>query len=100
MVEREVVLPATRDEVWEALVDGAWLGDEVELEPWEGGDVVVDDRRGVVEEVQEGERLVLWWARPGEPASRVELELRDAVAGTRLVVVERAGVPGPLLVAA
>ncbi len=99
MIEREVVLPAPRDEVWDALVDGAWLGDDVELEPWSGGDVVVDERRGVVEEVDEGERLVLRWARDGEAETRVELVLTDAVAGTRLVVLETAAVRGPLMVA-
>ncbi len=100
MVEREVVLPAPRDEVWDALVDGGWLGDDVELEPWTGGDEVVAERRGVVEEVDEGERLVLRWARDGEAETRVELLLTDAVAGTRLVVLETAAVRGPLMAVA
>ncbi len=97
MIEREVVLPAPRDEVWDALTEGTWLGDDVELEPWEGGDVVVDDRSGVVEEVEPGERLVLRWHREGEEETRVELVLADAAAGTRLVVLETAAVPGPLM---
>jgi len=100
MVEREVVLPAPRDEVWDAVVDGEWLGEDVELGPWSGGDVTVDDRSGTVEEVDEGERLVLTWARDGEAPTRVEIHLADCVAGTRLVVLETAPVRGPVLVAA
>jgi uncharacterized protein YndB with AHSA1/START domain len=106
-VRREVELEATPGEVWEALVDprllAEWLADEVEMEPVPGaparfrsGDV---ERAGEVLRVDEEHRLAFSWARPGEPASEVEL-IVDAVAdGTRLVVVERALV-GPSAMAA
>jgi hypothetical protein len=47
---------------------------------WDNG----ESRRAVVDEVAEGERLVLRW----EDDSRVELELDDAPAGTRVLVRE------------
>ena len=47
---------------------------------WENG----ESRRAVVDEVDEGERLVLRWDDDG----RVELELDDAPAGTRVLVRE------------
>ena len=41
-VERETVLPAGPDEVWEALTDDdrleEWLAEDVELDPVEGGE--------------------------------------------------------------
>ena len=100
-VRREVTLPLSRDEAWEAISEPAelerWLAEEAELDPEPGGDVAVRfhdgaEREGVVEEAEPGERLALRWWDVGEPwdASRVELTLDDAPGGTRLIVVENA----------
>ena len=93
MIRKEVVLPATRNEVWAALTDPA------ELERWFANDVVFELRRGgrarftwgngesrraVVTEVEPGERLAFTWDEEGE----VEFSLADDEAGTLLTVVE------------
>jgi uncharacterized protein YndB with AHSA1/START domain len=89
-IERELRLPASPGEAWEALTDpewlGRWLADEVALDLRPGGEAWFrfgeSVRSGWVEEVsppcadEDGEgRLVFWWAQDDEPASRVELEL-------------------------
>ena len=97
-MERQRVLDAGIEEVWEALTDDAllseWLGDEVELDPWEGGELRVEvdgeERSGTVRRVEDGRALSFTWARSGNAASTVELTLEPAVAGTRVTVVERA----------
>jgi uncharacterized protein YndB with AHSA1/START domain len=102
-VERERVIDAPAEHVWEALTDdrllSEWLGDEVELEPYEGGELTVradgDERSGTVERLEDGRELAFTWSREGEPPSLVELTLEPAVAGTRVRVVERA-VAGPV----
>jgi uncharacterized protein YndB with AHSA1/START domain len=92
-VTRTIVLPVTRDEAWEALTDPErlreWFANDVELDVRPGGEGVFrwdngESRRAVVDEVDEGERLVLRWEDDG----RVELELDDAPAGTRVLVRE------------
>jgi uncharacterized protein YndB with AHSA1/START domain len=92
-VTRTVVLPVTREEAWEALTEPErlreWLANDVELDVRPGGEGMFrwdngESRRAVVDEVAEGERLVLRW----EDDSRVELELDDAPAGTRVLVRE------------
>jgi uncharacterized protein YndB with AHSA1/START domain len=92
-VTRTVVLPVTRDEAWEALTEPErlreWFANDVELDVRPGGEGMFrwdngESRRVVVDEVAEGERLVLRW----EDDSRVELELDDAPAGTRVLVRE------------
>jgi uncharacterized protein YndB with AHSA1/START domain len=95
-VRREVVLPVPREEAW-ALLTGddairEWLAEDAVLEPEVGGEVRADGRRGVVEEVDEGRRLIFRWD-DGIDEARVEWTLSedpavDAVA-TRVVVVER-----------
>ncbi|HWF72248.1 MAG TPA: SRPBCC domain-containing protein [Solirubrobacteraceae bacterium] len=101
-IERELELPAPRDEVWEALTDperlAGWLADEVSFELRPGGDASFRDgetlRRGWVEEVSPpgseagSGRLAFWWASDDEPATRVELTLEPASAGTLVRVVE------------
>jgi uncharacterized protein YndB with AHSA1/START domain len=97
-VERERVIDAPAEHVWEALTDerllSEWLGDDVELEPHEGGGLAVrtdgEERIGTVERIEEGRELAFTWSRDGEPPSFVSLTLEPAVAGTRVRVVERA----------
>jgi uncharacterized protein YndB with AHSA1/START domain len=104
-VERERVIDAPAEEVWEALTDerllSEWLGDEVELEPCEGGALAVrtdgEERNGSVERINHGRELAFTWSHDGEPPSLVELTLEPAVAGTRVRVVERA-VAGPVAI--
>lgn len=97
-VAREIWLEAPADEVWEAVVDGSWLADEVVLELTPGGDAWFrsgdEVRNGWVEEAaapgpegREG-RLAFWWAVDDEPASRVELTLEERNGHTRVRVVE------------
>ena len=92
-VTRSIVLPVTRDEAWEALTEPErlreWFANDVELDVRPGGEGVFrwengESRRAVVDEVDEGARLVLRWDDDG----RVELELDDAPAGTRVLVRE------------
>jgi uncharacterized protein YndB with AHSA1/START domain len=98
-VQRETLLPASPEEVWEALTDpdrlAEWLAPEVDIEPYEGGEISVRDdegeRTGTVETVIEEELLTFTWARPGDEPSRVDLIVEAIPAGTRLVVVETAG---------
>ncbi len=110
-VTRDVVIPASREAVWEALTRldrlAGWLGEVVELEPRAGGSVIVREadgstRRGLVEHVEPEHELVFRWRRlagagptleVGE-ATRVAFALEDAPAGTRLVVTEE---PAPLV---
>ncbi len=98
-VEREVVLPAPADVVWQAITDDGelseWFGADVELDTRPGGEgTFVDDnggvRRAVVEAVEPERRLrFVWWPQDGGSApTSVELELAEVEEGTRLVVVE------------
>ena len=89
-VTRETVIDAPPEDVWEAVVDPAWLGGEdgAELELRPGGDVRLGEREGFVEEVEPGERLCFWWSAPGEEASRVEIELEESDGSTRVTVIE------------
>ena len=91
-IERELVVEASVEEVWDAVVGAGWLADEVEFDLQPGGDAFFrsadEVRTGWVEDVAAAERLVFWWAVDGEPASRVELTLHEEEAVTRLRVVE------------
>ncbi len=108
-VRRETTFTSDPDEVWHAISDERelerWLGEEVELDPVEGGDVRVvtdgEERTGTVEELDEGSRIVFTWARPGEGDSRVELTVLPDAIGSRLIVVERIpATDGPMASAA
>jgi uncharacterized protein YndB with AHSA1/START domain len=105
LIERQLDLPASPVEVWQALTDPAWLeswlADVVLLELWPGGEAqfTVGDRvrTGWVEEVSPPRdddrdagagRLAFWWAQDDEPATRVELALSPLPDGTRLRVIE------------
>lgn len=92
-VEREIVVPETPDEVWEALTEAErleeWFATEVELDARPGGEGVFrwgdgDERHAVVREVEETERLVLDW----DDGGTVVLELEPVVGGTRVRVIE------------
>jgi uncharacterized protein YndB with AHSA1/START domain len=95
-VERETLVEATPEEVWEALTDEdrleEWLAPEVELDPVEGGEIAVrdgDDRRtGTIETIEEQERFAFTWSRPGEGESFVEFTIEALPGGSRVTVVE------------
>jgi uncharacterized protein YndB with AHSA1/START domain len=95
-VERETLVEASPDEVWEALTDEdrleEWLAPEVELDPVEGGEIAVrdgdDERHGTVETLEENERFAFTWSRPGEGESFVEFTIEALPGGSRVTVVE------------
>jgi uncharacterized protein YndB with AHSA1/START domain len=95
-VEREVLVPASRDRVWEAITDpeevAQWLAEDAELDLRPGGDLAVradgTSREGFFEEVSEPERLVFWWGAPDAEFTRVEVKLEEIDEGTRIRVVE------------
>ncbi len=89
-VHRTVDLPAPPEVVWDAIVAGAWLGADVELDPRPGGAVRVDAKVGVVEAADPGRSLSFWWSdtEGDAPASRVDLELLRVGDVTRLWVRE------------
>jgi uncharacterized protein YndB with AHSA1/START domain len=97
-VERETILEADPERVWEALTDDElladWFADRAKLEPWEGGDVEFDcddgERRGTVVRVEEERELEFTWSRDGSGESLVTFTIEPVEYGTRLVVVERA----------
>ena len=111
-VRRSVMLPAPVDAVWAALTEAgrlsAWLGGDVELDPFPGGQIVVREdgrlRRGVVVDIEPLRHLeIRWlptsrrvgflWGPDDQPAgSGGELEFRlEPLTATlsRLVVIER-----------
>src|SRR2546430_9307191 len=94
-IEREIVFPASPEEVWEALTEPErleeWFASEAELDARPGGEGVFrwgdgEERRAVVREVDEAERLVLDWDDGGS----VAIELETVEAGTLVRVVESA----------
>ena len=95
-VERETLVEASPEEVWEALTDEdrleEWMAPDVELDPVEGGEIAVRDgdeeRAGTVETVEEGERFAFTWSRPGEGESFVEFTIEALPGGSRVTVVE------------
>jgi uncharacterized protein YndB with AHSA1/START domain len=95
-VERDTLVEASPEEVWEALTDEdrleEWLAPEVELDPTEGGEIAVrdgeDERAGTVETVEENERFAFTWSRPGEGESFVEFTIEALPGGSRVTVVE------------
>jgi uncharacterized protein YndB with AHSA1/START domain len=95
-VERETLVEASPEEVWEAITDEdrlqEWLAPEVELDPVQGGEIAVRDgdghRTGTVETMEENERFAFTWSRPGEGESFVEFSIEAVPGGTRVTVVE------------
>jgi uncharacterized protein YndB with AHSA1/START domain len=101
-VEREIVVPESPAEVWEALTESErleeWFASEVELDPRPGGEGVFrwgdgDERHAVVRELEEEERLVLDWDDGGS----VAVELQPVVEGTLVRVVESSPDVAPAL---
>jgi uncharacterized protein YndB with AHSA1/START domain len=97
-VEREVLLDAPPEEVWEALTDPArleeWFANDVEFDVERGGVFRWDDgdvRYAVVEDADPERRLAIrWWDPAGGEKSEVVFTLVAAPPGTRLVVTETA----------
>ena len=113
-VRRCAVLPAPVEAVWRALTDGehlsAWLGGDVELDPFPGGQIVVTEggrqRRGVIVDLEPLRHLEIRWLpasrrvgfiwgpddQPAGSAGEVEffLEPLPELGATVLTVVERA----------
>jgi uncharacterized protein YndB with AHSA1/START domain len=86
-VTREIVLPVPRERAWELVTEPdelrEWLADDVEFEAEEGAPMRVDECDGVVEVVDDEERIVFRWGD-----SRVEWRLDDDPGGTRFTVTE------------
>ena len=91
-IERELLLPASPEDVWDAMTADGWLAEEVHLELRPGGDASFRSRNtlktGWVEDVRAPARLTFWWSAEGESASRVELTLRADRDATLLRVIE------------
>ena len=88
VVERELVLPASPEEVWESLAEPAWLGDEARVELHPSGEVRAGSRSGFVEWAEAPRGLAFWWSEEGEEATRVEIALEEVEEGTRVTVIE------------
>jgi uncharacterized protein YndB with AHSA1/START domain len=93
MIRREIVLPAPREEVWDALTEPErledWFANEVDFDLRPGGGASFrwsngEERFATVTEVDPERRLAFEWDDEG----LVEFTLADDVEGTRLTVVE------------
>ena len=93
MIRREIVLPAPREEVWEALTEperlADWFANDVDLDLRPGGGASFrwsngETRTATVTEVDHQRRLAFEWDDEGE----VAFTLADDEEGTRLTVVE------------
>jgi uncharacterized protein YndB with AHSA1/START domain len=92
VIERDVVLPVTRERAWELITEPAeleeWLAEDVDFEAEEGAPLRVTfedggEREGVVEAVEPEERVVFRWGD-----SRVEWRLDEVAGGIRFRVTE------------
>lgn len=88
LVERELTVPESAEEVWRCLSEPGWLGEDASIELREAGEVSAGERTGFVEEADAPRRLVFWWSDPGEEATRVEIDLDETGAGTDIRVTE------------
>lgn len=93
MIRREIVLPAPREEVWEALTEpdrlADWFANDVDLDLRPGGGASFrwsngESRTATVTEVDPERRLAFEWDDEGV----VAFTLDDDPDGTRLTVVE------------
>jgi uncharacterized protein YndB with AHSA1/START domain len=87
-VERELVVPEPREEVWRSLAEPEWLGENAAIDPRPAGEVRAGERAGFVEEADAPRRLVFWWSEPGAEGRRVEITLEPMEEGTRVRVIE------------
>jgi uncharacterized protein YndB with AHSA1/START domain len=99
-IERELLLPARPEQVWEVVTSSGWLAPRVRLDLVPGGEASFRSeewsKTGWIEEAvapctEEGVpgRLAFWWGTDGEPATRVELTLEpEGEEATRLRVLE------------
>jgi uncharacterized protein YndB with AHSA1/START domain len=88
LVERELTVQETAEEVWTSLAEPEWLGEDATIDLREAGEVSAGDRTGFVEEADAPRRLVFWWSGPDEEATRVEIELDESDIGTQIRVTE------------
>ncbi len=88
LVERELQVPETADEVWSSLAEPEWLGEDATIDLREAGEVRAGERTGFVEEADAARRLVFWWSGPDEEATRVEIDLDETDTGTHIRVTE------------
>jgi len=95
VIVRRIVLPAPREEVWQALTDperlADWFANDVELDLRPGGGATFrwsngEERHATVTEVEPEEKLAFEWEDDGE----VQFTLADDEEGTSLTVVETA----------
>jgi uncharacterized protein YndB with AHSA1/START domain len=91
-IERELVLDAPPEAVWDAITGPGWLAEEVHFDLRPGGEASFRSgesfKRGWVEEADERVRLAFWWESDGEPATRVELTIEACEEGSMLKVSE------------
>jgi uncharacterized protein YndB with AHSA1/START domain len=116
MLERQVVIPASPEQLWDALTDpgelAAWFGSEVDWDLRPGGRARFKEsdgtvRRGLVDTVFPGRHLSFrWWPEDDgdQETSRVTYTLEPDDEGTRLTVTEqpvpaRPGESGPAVAA-
>jgi uncharacterized protein YndB with AHSA1/START domain len=98
MIRREIVLPAPREDVWEALTEPQrledWFANDVELDLRPGGGASFrwsngEERHATVTEIDPGRRLAFAWdGDADQERGEVEFTLDDDVDGTRLTVIE------------
>jgi uncharacterized protein YndB with AHSA1/START domain len=86
-LNREITLPVTAADVWASLAEPDWLGEGASIELHPSGAVRAGERSGFVEEVEEPRRLVFWWSRPDDDATRVEIELEESEGETCVLSV-------------
>lgn len=101
MLERQVVIPASPERLWNALTDpaslAAWFGADVEWDLRPGGDARFSEedgsqRRGVIDAVAPGRSLSFRWWPDGDAdavTSQVTYILEPEELGTRLTVTEQ-----------
>lgn len=120
-VERSVVVGAPAEMVWRALVEdghlSAWFGEDAELDPFPGGQLVLSEdgrrRRAVVVDLEPHRRLAFRWLPethrlgfvwgsddvPPGTSGEVELTLTEVTGGTLVQVVETAPARRPAALA-
>jgi uncharacterized protein YndB with AHSA1/START domain len=117
-VRRSIVLTASVEAVWAALTGAehlsAWLGGEVDVDPFPGGQIAVREdghlRRGAIVDLEPLHRLEIRWLpssrrmgflwgpddQPAASGGGVEFLLEpETIGGTRLTVIERAAAARP-----